>query len=732
MNASAVLATGTGTNISRIHYGSACKCCKASKVKCTGEVLSRKVLQPLPRFTCHPPFQRPCQRCVRLGEVCIDAPKRRALKFARRSTSCSPSSSTSSASRSNSSQQLSGAHDGQCQPHSPDSAAGSNESGFLVDSHDIVRHCSTDTADDGFNLAEVLLALQGSREARFNAGSFLLESNNEGLARKMLHRMQAVIQASSHIGSAGVLAAMGASGGKTRGASLPLRLLFAAAPQAHAQFMRSMIQQGPSGLHIAQGLSWDGLHFGVVGMAAAVLAWRREEAEVMVPPGYFVISSPHACVATSKEGGGFRAPRMRGELQGILGRNTAPMSLLLERWPHLARVLDSACAPDEDAALEFLSALVDSAQTQCTVAVPARVFALHKQHVLALPEAAACSIFVAGRLSGYVYGSDSFADLIGVQAWLRALPELAGSGQDAEGTPKWMHHSSLLRRCLAFISARHMGLHSFQYEGKYVRAIGLRDSPGTDRAATVLDDMLYSSYYGIESIFEERTPHGQVLACCSYMSDIMFEREPIQLHAQAVLSAELDVIEQLILPSLHNLPLEVQLACKKSGVMPLTAFRDSILDPELEKIRLRCLLLLVSHPALSSQALPADAPESKQPGASASGVDSSDGVLKVQQETLRQRVKRIAQALVEQIDQSSLQRVKEDMIISLGGTGIHSAMELHCGSHPIYFSLPTAHGRKLIAHILGVEPEAGPASGCSEALLSKAAHETALACVPFF
>lgn len=458
-----------------------------------------------------------------------------------------------------------------------------------------------------------LLALGTGRvdELRFNSGAFMIDGGIAGGvdAAVVSARIASLLAAAPERDILNIFRHDLRRGG------LPLRLLQPVAPQLRAMLLQRTLlcsASSPACDSALHRIMFDGLHLSTPGLAAALVAWHEDTASVLVPPTYVVVMAPSAVL----HGQGTSSPAHhavgREPLQGIVNSQEAPLSFVVDRWPHLPALFHTAPSHAVQEARAFLQGLknvyaVDAADMRfasCTPhtldnmplvpSVPRTLVAIQREH--AERSSVATVSFVLGtncRSVQWVGYNSRLVELMGMQDW--PMQELIGTPRPAGAPqPRWLHPSCLTKRALAYMAASNLGASSFQVEAQFVRcsppatvAGGAQTPPFTP----YLDGWTASSFYAVETVHYERYHNGLPMARTSYISDVIPVHGCVPLHEleHDTVDAQLASIENMILS--EHLPLEVSIAVRRTGLSPAVALKASGLDTENERILVRMFLL---------------------------------------------------------------------------------------------------------------------------------------------
>ncbi len=459
----------------------------------------------------------------------------------------------------------------------------------------------------------LLLALATGRvsELRFNEGAFMLDGGmSSGVdAGVMATRIASLIT------TAPDYEVLRAFQHDIRLGGLPLRLLQPIAPQLRSMmFQRALLgsANNPACDRPLHRIMFDGMHISLPGLAAALVAWNDGDDVVTVPPSYTVLMAPVGVM--DGEGGSQPCHKASKEdLGGLIHSRKAPLHFMLDRWPHLPFIFDAAPPHAVQEARAFLQGLYnvyaadadDIGFTACVPhdlsnlplvpSVPRTLVALQREH--AERASVAMVSFVLGancRAVQWVGYNSRLVELMGMQDWpieqLISTPRPPGAPQ-----PRWLHPSCLMRRALAYLSASNIGAASFQVEAQFMRCSppakvtgGVQTPPFTP----YLDGWTASSFYAVETVHYERYHNGLPMARTSYISDVIPVHGSTPLHEleASMVDAQLSSIEDMILCE-PNLPLEVAIAVRRTGLPPSVALKASGLDTENERILVRMFLL---------------------------------------------------------------------------------------------------------------------------------------------
>lgn len=435
-------------------------------------------------------------------------------------------------------------------------------------------------------LLDVLTAFAGAKEARFNKGFYFLSQAAEA-AGDVAGRLAALVAHSSD----GDLVRLATR--RAHAAGMPLRLLEAARPDLRPLLFQRMLS-APAGKQVAlmHGI-WDGLHLSTAGLAGLAVPWVDGADMVTVPIGLQVLMAPVNLVHTSKEGGGLSPARLSAPVDEVVNSHQAPTSLILERWPHLPRLLGALSAEEAEECREYLQQM-QAAQLNLPPLPPAplqRLISAHSNNI----RAASCSVLLTGEscVVTWLCLNSAFGDLFRIGEW-DAVSDLKETG-DSQRFPLWMHPAATMRRCLAFLAARNMGMASFQFEGQYLR---LLRPEAFDKSMKPVE---YLPFYAVESVYEEKSLGGHVIRQTTYITDILPGSGPVTLGPRDLLNAQLEVMEGLALAE-SSQPLEVAMAVRRSGSAQHAVLEQAVDDTEILHVSLRMLLLALGGLRLAEQA----------------------------------------------------------------------------------------------------------------------------------
>ncbi len=421
---------------------------------------------------------------------------------------------------------------------------------------------------------------------RYNKGSFVLDSETCLEPNEMGLRLRDLLQGASDQHLARVLY------GSKRMGGLPLRLLEPAVPslgdlllqrlqRSHSDVLRAFLDAGRPSTDIV----YDGLHLTLVGFAAALVAWLDDDTLVVTPPPHCIISAPEMMSGEHDDDGSqsqHASPSADTKDNGhtdcvshFIGKYCVPLSVVFQRWSHLAPLSDGA----QDDALQDCREFVQSLHKGKHAFPSTAICDLYADHLMYC--STPCMASVHGEAGGppvHKALNCALAALLGFQSTAPFCAHQAvGCTPDPSGAARvqplrWLHPSSIITRTLAFLSAQNLGLRSFQMETRYMRPC----NTGDVNFPAVSSDM-YTSLFVIETCHVERHRNGRLLAFTSYLSDVVHCPTPECLSDDMIQAAELDAIDTLVLQR-DKLPLEMAVAMRRLNADPAIVLAQSVSD----------------------------------------------------------------------------------------------------------------------------------------------------------
>jgi len=435
--------------------------------------------------------------------------------------------------------------------------------------------------------------------SRFNAGAFVLDCETCLDPMAMVQRLKTLVTTADDAHLSRVLYAARRSGG------LPLRLLQPVAPWLTDLLRQRLAQSSSDALQAfttpysepSPDVVFDGCHLGIVGFAAALVAWADDDTLAVTPPPHCVVSAPalvptaHSRSTSSRKAAVVTATRSAaGETDDsdssdesrplsaaeAAGNSCCTLATLFDRWPNLSQLFHTA--PDD--VVEDCRILMQELHAGRSVFPGTSICELFADHLMACDTP--CMTSVHGEAGGpplYKAMNDSVVELLGFDSnsGCKASPPGVSGAKSPSGQPlRWLHPESILKRTLAFISAQNAGLRSFQMEVRYLRALGNQRSD-TEHAHVATSAEDYVSIFALETCHMERNVDGRLLGFTSYLSDVVHCPTPEHFTDSELHAAELDAVDVLVLQR-DKLPLEMAVAMRRLDADPVIVLAQCISD----------------------------------------------------------------------------------------------------------------------------------------------------------
>lgn len=441
------------------------------------------------------------------------------------------------------------------------------------------------------------------RASRFNAGAFVLDTDARVDPPGMALRLKALFTSAPDAHLARVLYSARRTGG------LPLRLLQPVAPWLDGLLRMRLSTSRSDALLAYTDTSgnaspeaiYDGCHLGIVGFAAALVAWADDDTLVITPPPHCIVSAPgieaegssatkrrqkrstsHSPAAATPTcvNADTDPPRSQPPAAQVAGLSCCSLGTLFQRWPHLPRLMDAA----DDDVVEQCRILTRSLHEGAIAFPGTSICDLFADHLLACDTP--CMVSVHGEAGGpplFKSMNQPLVDLLGFSTQDPFLNEQQvaqtelTAGMARLPPLRWLHPECMLKRTLAFLAAQNAGLRSFQVEVRYLRALGSGAATFSNPEHVSGKSDEYVSVFAIETCHLERHADGRLLAFSSYLSDVVHCSQPERLSDAQLQAAELDVIDTLVLQR-DQLPLEMSVAMRRLNADPAIVLAQCISD----------------------------------------------------------------------------------------------------------------------------------------------------------